>query len=197
MPAPLAPIVGLLFGVLFAWSAREEIARAQGAPWVGWRTLALVALFSVLVFAPACAYFLAFESDWSYAYYVDTRRIPSALELALVLVDAASVPLGFLIGIAPVRTRRLLPVRRVVVPAAFLVLGSVLFAASRLKVQASYAQFHGDFGTRPVAGGSLGYALLWMDSLLFFGCVFTMQKLRHVGRDRPSSRIERAPDDMG
>lgn len=196
MPAPLAPIVGLVFGVIFAWSAREEISRAQGAPWVGFRTLALVALFSVLVFAPTCAYFLAFEPDWSYAYYVDTRRIPSALELALVLVDAASVPLGFLLGIAPVRSRRLLPVLRVILPATLIVLGCVFFGANRLKVQASYAQFHGDFGTRPIAGGSLGYALLWMDSILFFGLGFTMQKLRHVGRERPAGRVERGTEDL-
>ncbi len=184
MPAPIAPLLGFCFGILFAWSCREEIARARGAPWADWRSLAMVVLFSVLVFAPICAYFLAFEADWSYAYYVDTHRIPSALDLALVLGDAASVPLGFFLAIAPVRTRRAGPVLRLGVPFAFFVLVGVLLASNRLKVQASYAQFHGDFGIRPIAGGSLGYSLLWMDSLLAFGVAFTMQKLRQAGRLR-------------
>ncbi len=182
MPALFGPFFGLFLGVLFAWAARDEIGRTQGAPWLGSRALVVAAVFSVLVFTPICAYFLAFDADWSYLYYVDTRRIPSAVELALVLVDAASIPLGFVIATGRVRTRRLGPVLWVGVPPAAIAALGLLIAAGRVQIQASYTQFHGDFGTRPVAGGPLGYALLWMDSLLVFGTVFTIQKLRHAAR---------------
>ena len=107
---------------------------------------------------------MAFEADWSYAYFIDTRRIPSALQLALVLLDAASVPVGFVVGC----------IARASAQARSLCSRSVRRRLDRAdwhrsfrrtpSIQASYAQFHGDFGTRPVAGSSLGYALLWMDT---------------------------------
>ena len=102
MPAPIAPLIGFALGVAFAWWAREELARSQASAGVGSRSLVIVTLFATVVFAPIGAYFLAFEADWSYAIFVDTGRIPSALQLALVLLDAASVPVG---SWSPHRTR--------------------------------------------------------------------------------------------
>ena len=183
MPAPLAPLLGFILGAAFAWSGREELARSQAA-FIGSRSLIIVMLFATLVFAPVAAYFLAFEADWSYAYFIDTRRIPSALQLALVLLDTASVPVGFAIAASRARTRRLGPVLTLAVPPLVLALGAVLATAPRLGIQASYAQFHGDFGTRPVAGSSLGYALLWMDILLGLGVAWTTQQLRQLVRPR-------------
>jgi hypothetical protein len=184
MPGPLAPFLGLFLGVVFAWSAREDLIRTPGASWIGSRAPLIVSLFAVLVFAPICAYFLGFEADWSYAYYIDTRRIPSAAELGLVLVDAVSVPLGFALAVSRARTRRVGPILRLGLPALLTVVVAVLIASPRLRFEASYAQFHGDFGVRPVAGGPLGYALLWMNSLLVFGAAWTIQKLRQSGKAR-------------
>jgi len=62
---------------------------------VGTRLLSPAMAVAFAAFFNFGAYFLAFEADWSYAYFIDTRRIPSALELALVLLDAVSVPVGF------------------------------------------------------------------------------------------------------
>jgi hypothetical protein len=186
MPGPLAPLLGLFLGIVFAWSAREDLIRAHGASWLGSRALVTVSLFSVLVFAPVSAYFLAFEADWSYAYYIDTRRIPSAVQLGLVLIDAASVPLGFGLAMSRARTRRIGSILPLGVPILFVVLASALWASSRLRVEASYAQFHGDFGVLPVAGGPLGYALLWMDSLLTIAVVWTIRRLRQTARVKPA-----------
>ncbi|HKQ69037.1 MAG TPA: hypothetical protein VJT73_06850 [Polyangiaceae bacterium] len=180
MPAPLTPLIGFALGVLFAWWAREELARSPSAAGIGSRSLAIVTLFATVVFAPVGAYFLAFEADWSYAYFIDTRRIPSALQLALVLLDAVSVPVGFAVAASYAKSRKLIPLLTLAMPAVGTVLVSVAVTAGRLGIQASYAQFHGDFGTRPVAGSSLGYALLWMDTLLLLGVVWTSRQVQKL-----------------
>ena len=183
MPAPLAPLIGFALGIAFAWWAREELARSQAsAGGIGSRSLVIVTLFATVVFAPIGSYFLAFEADWSYAYFIDTRRIPSALQLALVLVDAASVPIGFVVAASYARSRKLVPVLTLATSPAVLVLACLAVAAGRLGIQASYAQFHGDFGTRPIAGSSLGYALLWMDALLVLGAVWTTRQVQKLAR---------------
>ena len=189
MPAPLAPLLGYCLGVLFAWIARDELGRGQGAAWLASRSAAAVGLFSVCVFGPVSGYFVAFEADWSFAYYVDTRVLPSALQLALAIVDTLSVPLGFAITVPSARSRRIAAVLRLGLPAFVLCVAAVTLALRRLGVQATYAQFHGDFGTRAIAGSALGYALLWLDSLLAFGIVWTVQRMRqNVGSGRGVSQ---------
>jgi hypothetical protein len=185
MPAPLAPLIGFALGVGFAWWAREELARSQVGAGIGSRSLVIVALFATIVFAPVGAYFLAFEADWSYAYFIDTRRIPSALQLALVLLDAASVPVGFVVAASYAKARKLVPLLVLAGPPTLVALVCVAAAAGRLGIQASYAQYHGDFGTRPVAGSSLGYALLWMDTLLVLGVVWTSRQVQKLFRPSP------------
>jgi hypothetical protein len=182
MPAPLAPLIGFALGVAFAWWAREELARSQSGGGIGSRSLVIVTLFATAVFAPIGAYFLAFEADWSYAYFIDTRRIPSALQLALVLLDAASVPIGFVVAASYARARKLVPLFTLGTTPAIFALACMALSAGRLGIHASYAQFHGDFGTRPVAGSSLGYALLWMDAVLVTGVVWTTRHLQRLGR---------------
>src|SRR5260221_6086343 len=182
MPAPLAPFIGFALGVAFAWWSREELARSQSVGGIGSRSLVIVTLFATAVFAPIGAYFLAFEADWSYAYFIDTRRIPSALQLALVLVDAASVPIGFVVAASYARGRKLVPLFTLGTTPAIVALACMALAAGRLGIQASYAQFHGDFGTRPVAGISSGYALLWMAAGLITGVVWTTRHLQRLGR---------------
>jgi hypothetical protein len=177
MPAPIAPLIGFALGVAFAWYAREELSRSPSSTGITFRSLAIVTLFATLVFAPVSAYFLAFESDWSYAYFIDTRRIPSAIQLALVVIDTVSAPLGFLVATPHAKSRKLGPLFTLALPLVALALAGVAATTSRLSVQGSYAQFQGDFGTRPVAGSSLGYALLWMDMVLALGALWTCRQL--------------------
>jgi len=115
VPAFVAPLVGFALGVVLAWLSAAAPRRPPGwglappgaPPWAPGRTapaeprgrpLALAALFSALVFTPICAYFLIFSPDWSFAYLVDPRRIPSAVDLLLLALDAASVPAGCVAG---------------------------------------------------------------------------------------------------
>jgi hypothetical protein len=183
VPAPLAPLIGLLVGLWFAWSASEALAKAPGSG-ITSRVLLVVMLFSLLVFAPATSYFLAFAPDWSYAYFIDTAGLPSAVDLFLVLVNAASVPGGFVLGSRAARARSLPRLAKLAFPPS--VAGLVFLAAAmrRLGVDASYAQFHGDFGTRPIPGSPLGYAILWMWAVLLFSTLWTSRCLSRFGDGR-------------
>ncbi|MEB2311533.1 MAG: hypothetical protein OZ921_03795 [Sorangiineae bacterium] len=181
MPAPVAPFIGFCLGVAFAWAAAGELGRATGSGATS-RSLVVVSWFGLLVFAPVAAYFMAFNPDWSFAYLIDTQRLPAAVDLALVLVDAASVPVGFLAAARAASVHRLGGVVRF---AAAPALAPVLFVGlcfRRLSVQATFAQYHGDFGQRAVAGGSLGYSLLWMSAVLTAGVWWTTRSLRRIGQ---------------
>ncbi len=178
MPAPIAPLVGFVLGVVFAWWGAEDLARSHDGSTIFSRSLVVATLFAALVFTPVSGYFLAFETDWSFAYWVDSRRIPSAVGLTLVLLDMLSVPLGFIAAASHAKKRRFGALLGLAIPPAVLVLGGLLRAAARLSVHASYAQFHGDFGVRPIAGSPLGHALLWMDAVLAIGIVWTSREMR-------------------
>jgi hypothetical protein len=56
----------------------------------------------------------------------------------------------------------------------------VIVLFPRLSVQATYAQFHGDFGTHAVAGGPLGYALIWTTLVLSGAFAWTAHALRRM-----------------
>lgn len=179
MPAPAAPFVGFFLGALFAWAGAEGLAKG-GA--VQGRALTVVALFGLLVYAPVAGYFLAFAPDWSYAYLVDSQRLPSAVDTGWVLLDAASVPAGFARAARHARVRRTGPMLRLIAVPLLIALGVLLAALPRLGVHASYAQFHGDFGTRPVSGSPLGFALLSMTLILLAGTAVTVVWLKRTSR---------------
>lgn len=179
MLAPTAPLIGFTLGIAFAWLAAEELARSPGAVEAS-RSLVLVALFGLLCFAPINAYFMAFAPDWSYAYFVDSRRLPNALDLALGLLDAASVPTGFVMAARGAGAKRLGSLVRLGAVPALLALVLILSSLPRLGVHASYAQYHGDFGTRSIAGSPLGYALLWMAAVLTGAIAWTARCLRLI-----------------
>lgn len=178
MLAPISPLIGLLLGLLFAWAASPpQLGTSVG---LSSRALLLVILFSLLVFAPICSYFLAFAPDWSYAYLVDSEQLPSTVDLALVLVNAASIPAGFVLGSYQLRTRPVRWLTRLAFVPAFLSLFFVAVTIRRLGVDASYAQYHGDFGTRPLAGSPLGYAVLWMLAVLASATAWTTHSLKRM-----------------
>ncbi|HWA71289.1 MAG TPA: hypothetical protein VG937_03090 [Polyangiaceae bacterium] len=178
MPAPLGPLLGLALGAAFAWVFGDGGGRGKTALAVA--PLTLVTLFGLLVLAPAAAYFLAFEPDWAYAYLVDASRRLGVLHALVLLSDVASVPLGFTLALSSSRG----PMFSVLVR----LIGAPLLAAAvfvvvlfpRLSVQATYTQFHGDFGTRAVAGGPLGYALIWSTLVLAGAAAWTAHSLRRM-----------------
>lgn len=179
MPAPTAPLIGFLLGVAFAWAAADDLARAGSAIS---RSLVVVSLFGLMVFAPTAAYFLAFAPDWSWAYLVDSQRLPGTLDLSLVLLDAASVPAGFVAAARYAKAGRTGPLLRLAMLPAVALAAFLLVAFRRLGVEATFTQFHGDFGVRSVSGGPLGYALLWMALVMGGAVAWTGAWLRRAAR---------------
>jgi hypothetical protein len=178
MPVVAAPLFGLSLGVLFAWAGAEDIARSAGS--IVSRSLAIAALFGVLVFAPACAYFQAFFPDWSYAYFVDSQHPSIALDLALVLVDALSVPVGLALFGRSAAARRVAVLTRAAAIPAFAGALFLIALSPRLRVVSTYAQFHGDFGTQPLTGSPAGWALLWMTMIIAGAVAWTVRVLRRL-----------------
>ncbi len=167
-----------MLGVFLAWTTGEQLSRTADA---AARGLLLVALFSLLVFAPVSAYFVAFSADWSYAYLVDPARLPSVVDMGFVLLDVVSVPAGFAVATRRVSARSTAPLLKLAAVPAAAALAFLLVASPRLAIDASYAQFHGDFGTRSVAGSPLGFALIWMSGVLVLAVTMTARTLRQLG----------------
>jgi hypothetical protein len=182
VPAVTAPLFGFLLGVVFAWLSKDDLERSGTALT---RPLLVAALFSLLVFAPICTFFLSFAPDWAYAYVVDPQRLPGAVDLSAVLIDAASVPAGFAAAARYARGRRTGSILKLsAVPGLGAVALTLLFSR-RLGIQATYAQYHGDFGTRSVSGTPLGYALLWMALVLVCAVGWTVAWMRRSSRAAP------------
>ena len=182
MPAALAPLVGFVLGVVFAWAAGAELSRTP-VSLVATRALAIVVLFAFLVYGPFAGYFVTYATDWSLAYLVDGRRVPSALLLVIVLVDIASVPAGFAVGATRAREHRLfslLPLATV--PLAIAAVAVAVFSR-RLAVFGTYAQITRSFGAVPLAGSAAGWAILWFFACLAFASAWTIRELRG-GRTR-------------
>ena len=59
-------------------------------------------------------------------------------------------------------------------------LGAIMLGLRRFAVQGSFAQYHGDFGTQPLAGSSLGYAILLLGFWLTAGLAFAVWNLRRL-----------------
>ena len=183
MLVAVAPLLGFVLGVGFAWAAGHEQRAAGAAPDL--RALSLVALFGLLVHGPLVAYFVAYHPDWSYAFVINTARLPGVVDSAAVLAAIAAPPLGFVVAARRAAERRLGPLLQIA--AAPAVLAGAIFAVSmpRLAVQATYTQYHGDFGVQPIAGSQLGYSVAFMSAILVGAVVWTAMSLhRFRGQQR-------------
>lgn len=174
MPAPLGPLIGLALGIILAWLAdsNSEADTRLGRP----RPEPLIALFAAIIYAPACGYFIVFAGDWSLAYLLDSRTVPSAIELIVIIGDGASVFSGFVMGRRFTKRRAFRAIAALTsAPLAIAILFLIVFS-SRLRVDGTFHQVRSDFGTQSVAGGPLGYALIWVNAILVAGFAFTARQ---------------------
>jgi hypothetical protein len=183
MPIPLAPLLGLSLGAGFAWVAAPELSQDDG-PVVASRPFAVVLAFAVLVWLPVVGYFVAFHGDWAYLYLVPWQRVPSAIDLGLVLLAGAALVGGFCAGVPRVRKRRFGLVWAFVVAPAAAAAGALAVAARRLAVSGTYAQFHGEFGTEPIVASTLGKGVLLMGVVLVVGIAWTVHALLRMAASR-------------
>lgn len=190
MPLPFAPFVGIALGALFAWLARGELARDDG-PLVAARSFLIVVAFAGFVFAPVCGYFVAFHGDWAYLYFVPWRAVPSAVDLALVLLAGTTVPFGFALASRPARSQKFASVATLGGTPLGAACIAFLVMQHRLATSATYAEFHGGFGTDSIVASALGRGVLWMGFTLVLGVAWCAYSIRE-GAPRPSPRsIER------
>jgi hypothetical protein len=183
VPIPFAPLVGLALGAAFAWIAGPELARDEG-PIVASRAFSVVAAFAGFVWLPIVAYFVAFHGDWSYLYVIPWRRVPSAIDLGLVLLAAAAVVGAFWLAARPVRKRRFAPVVAMIVGPAAVVIAGLSMAAHRMAVSGTYAQYQGDFGTEPIGASTLGKGVLLMGAVLVVAIGWTVRWLMAMSAER-------------
>lgn len=159
MPALSAPFIGFALGAGLFWSAAHKLARPI-RPIAGQAVL-IAAVLGLFAYAPAVALVLSAEPDWAYAYFVPAEALPGWLSPWLVVVAGVSIPLGFGVVLRACRGRPRFLQAWFWVPLA-LGLGPLVVTAPRLALQASFEQFHGDFGIRALVGGPLGYLVLWL-----------------------------------
>jgi hypothetical protein len=177
MPLPLAIPVGLLLGMTLAWVARAELARSEVAL-VLTRPFLVALGLGAIVFAPVVGYFTALHGDWAYLYLVRWTRIPSAVDLLLVLLCAVQVPLGFAIATPWAIARRGTRLLQVNAAIALLLVVVCAVFARRLAVSASFAQYHGGFGGVPLGRSPLGRGILLSWIALALAYAWSVNALR-------------------
>jgi hypothetical protein len=182
MPIVFAPFVGLLLGSALAWAASSELVTSEG-PVALARSFGVVVAFASFVALPVVGYFAAFHGDWSYLYLVSSRRVPSAIDLVLVLVAAGTVVGGFWVAALPLRKRRLAPLLALMAAPALCLAVALPLSLRRLAVSATFAQFHGDFGTEPIGASVLGKGVLLMGFMLALGVGWTVNSLARMGSE--------------
>jgi hypothetical protein len=177
VPLPFGPLFGIALGALFAWVARAELGREE-RPLVTTPAFSTVCAFATMVYTPIHGYFVALHGDWAWLYLAPSTRVPSAVELALVLLAGASIPASFAatapLAIARHATR--------LVTVASIPLGVMLvlaFAfARRLALSGSYAQVHGGFGTEPIGSSALGRGVAIAGIAIAVGVAWALRRLR-------------------
>jgi hypothetical protein len=187
VPLPFAPWIGLALGAAFAWVSAQELSVTEG-PIVASRSFAIVAAFAALVWLPVLGYFVAFHGDWSYLYIVSWRRVPSAVDMGLVLVAGLAVVAGFAVSVEPIRKRRYGAVVALLVGPLALVVAGLTLSARRLAVSGTFAQYHGDFGTEPIGSSLLGKGVLFMGIVLAVAVAWTALSLARGGRSGTGQR---------
>ncbi len=177
MPLPLALPVGLLIGISLAWLARLELARSE-VPLVLARPFLVALGMGFLVFGPVVGYSVALHGDWAYLYLVRFNQMPSAIDLALVVVASAMVPLGFALATPWAMAKRGPALFKLSAAIAAVLVIACAIGARRLSVSASYAQYHASFGVMPLGRTPLGRGVLLSWLALVAGYGWSLHLLR-------------------
>jgi hypothetical protein len=159
MPALSAPLAGFALGAGLFWSVAAQLRRPIRP--VAGQALLIAVLLGLLSYAPAVAFLINAEPDWAYAYLIPARSLPRWLGPWLVLLSGLSVPLGFGQALRASRGRPAVAQRWFWLPLA-LALAPLIALQPRLRVAATFEQFHGDFGARALLQGALGDLLGWL-----------------------------------
>ena len=179
MPTLIAPLVGFALGTLLGFLSRHalltrEELRAQ--------VMLVSAQLALLVFMPIVTAFTALHGDWSYLYLLPEKSIPSAVDLVFVLAATGSVIAGTSTAAWALRSRRENVLMIALSAPAILLLVVLAVASRRLATAASYAQYHGGYGTLPIGRSHLGRSVLASWVVLSLGLSWAAYRLRIARR---------------
>ena len=177
MPLPLAALVALSLGALFAQVARAELSQSDLPAYMS-RPMRITLGFAFFVYLPALAYFTAFHGDWAYMYFVAWRHVPSALDLVFVVGCVALVPAAFVITAPLARARHQSVVVALMAAPMLIAVLLALVLKRRLGTSANYLQFSIAEGTRPVPASGLGRAVLVALTVSAAGVLWAVRLLR-------------------
>lgn len=152
-------MIGFALGAGLFWSVARELARPIRP--ISGPAVLIAAVLGICAYAPAVALVLSAEPDWAYAYVIAADQLPRWLSPCLVLLAGIGVPAGFAAALRASRGRPAFNQAWFWLPLV-LGLGPLLLFARRLGLQATFEQYHGDFGVQLLVGGPLGYLLLWL-----------------------------------
>ena len=93
---------------------------------------------------------------------------------------------GFLAGRHATHRRAERALMALAVIPGLMIVGILFAFFPRLRVEGTYHQVKSAFGTQPIAGGPLGYAILWMNGLLATGFALTVRALTSHRAPTPS-----------
>lgn len=182
---PFALLLGFSFGAALALASRRSLMGAdegvERQP-----TFIVAAGYGALVLAPVVAYGLAFHGDWALLYALPSARVPSAVDLVIVVLAAASVPAGVVLATARLRAGdRRGAVVAAAAPAAVAALAALLFVR-RLVTSATWAQWKGHYGGETIVRAALGRAVVVCVLGIAAGALVAFRAV--ADRDAPSGR---------
>ncbi|MGF1466496.1 MAG: hypothetical protein ACFCGT_10205 [Sandaracinaceae bacterium] len=181
MPLPPLLLLAVTTGLSMALAARTEL-RTSPRPVMMTRSFAATMVFASLVVVPATVYFYVFHGDWFLLYWIEARRIPSAIALVAFVGEAILVGLSFIIGAALVRAQRDVVVGALI---GLLVAGATFllyFFRARLVLVGTTAQYRGQFGLEPIQDGPLLSGVLLMGLIAAGGWAFMLLRMWYGGR---------------
>jgi hypothetical protein len=195
VPILFAPLLAFVLGVILAWVSRDELTRTPSeCPLIASRPVAVAASIAFLVYAPLVGYFVAFHGDWSYLYLYPHARIPSAIDLALVLSASAMIPLALLLAAPAARAKRFGSVVWLAAVPGVLAAGMFAACSRRLSVSATFPQFHDGFGVVPLGASALGRGVLFMNLV---GVLAVAWSVRSVARTSRPPLVRRGSREKG
>jgi hypothetical protein len=181
VPIPLLICCGTLLGLAFARAVQELLIGSTAAPYAS-PAFAIVTAHGLLVLGPLAGVSAAIAPDWALSYWIDSQRSPAILETLSVIAAAMSAPAGYLWGAALTARRRLNRLSRHIAIGSVLALLLCAALWKRITIQATYAQFYGNFGLQPLQGTELGYVILWMLLVLGLASTWTLYSLFKLGQ---------------
>jgi hypothetical protein len=155
LTVPFDLIFGLFVGLLFALAARAQFQNGV-SPWG--RELMAVLSFVGIILWPVAIYFYVAHADWSWMYFVDSKRLPWVLAPLVLLGSLVTTLGGYLVGWVLLRGRNDRAVLATLAALFIFLLVFVTTFSARLFTQGTFGEYHAGHGL--AAGeGQLGWAL--------------------------------------